>query len=69
MMVYIIDTVYAESDNNNLTKREQEAKDEAYKQLDIFRETISPDNDFMPLQSEDITVAVAPHIKYRPFFV
>ena len=44
--IFVNNTVYAESDNNNLTKREQEAKDEAYKQLDIFRETLSPDNDF-----------------------
>ncbi|SEG19401.1 hypothetical protein SAMN04487934_11018 [Eubacterium ruminantium] len=50
-------TVYAESDNNNLTKREQEAKDEAYKQLDIFRDTLSPDNDFYYANFENLVIS------------
>ena len=40
--------VYATSKNQDdcMTEREQEAKEEAYKQLYIFKETLSPDNDF-----------------------
>ena len=45
------------SENTRMTEREEEAKEEAYKQLSIFRETLSPDNDFYYPDFDNLEIA------------
>jgi hypothetical protein len=51
--------VYATSDvqNDSMTEREQEAKTEAYKQLSIFEDTLTPDSDFYYANFDNLEIS------------